>query len=47
MLDIKLAVDRFNVFVDAATVWRDYLADFRPAEENQIDIRSMLSGFLV
>ena len=46
VLDIKLAVDRFNLFVDAATVWRDYLADFRPAEEDEIDIRSMLSGFL-
>ena len=47
VLDVKLAVDRFNVFVDAATVWRDYLADFRPTDENQLDIRSMLSGFLV
>ena len=47
VLDVALAVERFNVFVDAVKAWRDYLADFRPTEENQIDIRSMLSGFLV
>lgn len=47
VLDVALAVERFNVFVDAVKAWRDYLADFRPMEESKIDIRSMLSGFLV
>ncbi len=46
VLDVALAVERFNVFVDTVKVWRDYLADFRPTEENEVDIRSMLSGFL-